>query len=198
MADQKISELPAAISTVGADLLNIVQGGSNKKITVANFFSNVKTPVVLNVDGGDQDQRIKGLSDDDLVFVDASTDRVGFGTETPVEKVDVNGNLAVSGGFLRFSATPEGIAGVGTLVANVTSAVTTLNGAGAVALSIGDGVDGQMKTIVIVGAASTITLSGLNVRFTSAVTSSVGSSITLQWIDGKWNAISAVGFVINL
>ena len=49
MADQKISELVAATSAAGADLLNIVQGGSNKKLTVANLFANLDTPVIINL-----------------------------------------------------------------------------------------------------------------------------------------------------
>jgi hypothetical protein len=198
MADQKISELPAATSAAGADLLNIVQGGSNKKLTVANFLANIKTPVILNIDGGDQDQRIKGLNDDDLVFVDASTDRVGFGTETPSEKVDVNGNLAITGGFLRLSQTAQAIAGVGPQVINNTSAITTIDAAGSLSATIGNGVAGQIKTVIILQAAATITLSGSNIRATSITTASEGASIQFLWIGGKWSIISSVGFNITL
>jgi hypothetical protein len=172
MADQKISELPVATSAAGADLLNIVQGGSNKKLTVANFLANIKTPTVLNSDGGDQDQRIKGLNDDQLVFVDASTDRVGFGTETPTEKVDVTGNLAVSNGFLRLSQTPQALSGLGTGTINATTAVTA--------------------------AAGAVALSGSNVRATTITTSSAGASLQLQWLNSKWHVISNVGFTVTL
>jgi len=44
MADQKISELTAATSAASADLIPIVQGGSNKKLTVANLFANLNSP----------------------------------------------------------------------------------------------------------------------------------------------------------
>lgn len=198
MADQKISELPAATSAAGADLLNIVQGGSNKKLTVANFLSNVKTPVVLNSDGGDQDQRIKGLNDDQLVFIDASTDRVGFGTETPTEKIDVVGNLAISNGFLRLSQTPQAISGIGPQTIDTTSAITTVDAAGAMELQIGNGVSGQIKTVVILQAAGIITLSSTNVRGTTITTSSSGATIQLQWLQGEWSVISNVGFNITL
>jgi len=43
MADQKISELTSAATAASADLLHIVQGGSNKKLTIANFLANVST-----------------------------------------------------------------------------------------------------------------------------------------------------------
>ncbi len=198
MADQKISELPVATSAAGADLLNIVQGGSNKKLTVANFLANIKTPTVLNSDGGDQDQRIKGLNDDQLVFVDASTDRVGFGTETPTEKVDVNGNLAVSNGFLRLSQTPQTLSGLGTGTINATTAVTEVDATGAITLTIANGVTGQIKTVAVMAAAGAVALSGSNVRATTITTSSAGSSLQLQWLNSKWHVISNVGFTVTL
>lgn len=198
MADQKISELPVATFAAGADLLNIVQGGSNKKITMANLMANIKSPTVLNVDGGDTDTRIKGLSDDQLIFADASTDKVGFGTDTPTEKIDCVGNLAVSSGFIRESQTPQAIAGVGGAVVNATTAITTVSGAGAITLTIADGVVGQRKTISVILAAAAISLSGSNVRATTITTSSTGATLQLQWISSKWQVVSNVGFVVTL
>jgi hypothetical protein len=198
MADQKISELPIATSAAGADLFNIVQGGSNKKLTVANFLANIKTPTVLNSDGGDQDQRIKGLNDDQLVFVDASTDRVGFGTETPTEKVDVVGNLAVSGGFLRLSQTPQALSGASTGTINTSTAVTEVTATGAIALTIGNGVTGQIKTIAVMAAPATITITGSNIRATTISTASTGATLQLQWLNSKWHIISNVGFTVTL
>ena len=198
MADQKISELPVATFAAGADLLNIVQGGSNKKITMANFMANIKSPTVLNVDGGDTDTRIKGLNDDQLIFADASTDKVGFGTDTPTEKIDCVGNLAVSSGFIRESQTPQALSGVGALVVNATTAITTVSGAGAITLTIADGVVGQRKTISVILAAAAISLSGSNVRATTITTSSTGATLQLQWISSKWQVISNVGFAVTL
>ena len=198
MADQKISELPVATFAAGADLLNIVQGGSNKKITMANFMANIKSPTVLNVDGGDTDTRIKGLNDDQLIFADASTDKVGFGTDTPTEKIDCVGNLAVSSGFIRESQTPQALSGVGALVVNATTAITTVSGAGAITLTIADGVVGQRKTISVILAAAAISLSGSNVRATTITTSSTGATLQLQWISSKWQVISNVGFSVTL
>jgi len=42
MADSKVSELTAATSTSGSDLLYLVQSNTSKKISVANFFSSAK------------------------------------------------------------------------------------------------------------------------------------------------------------
>ena len=99
MADQKISELTAATSAASAYLLNIVQGGSNKKLTIANFLANLNSPVVINENGADQDTRIEGDNDANLIYTDAGNDKVGIGSSTPSEKLDVAGNLAISDGF---------------------------------------------------------------------------------------------------
>jgi hypothetical protein len=53
--------------------------------------------VVINEAGADKDTRIEGDTDTNLVFVDASTDRVGIGTATPGSKLDVLGTLRLSG-----------------------------------------------------------------------------------------------------
>lgn len=41
MADSKVSELTAATSAGGSDVLYLVQSNTSKKITVANLFGNV-------------------------------------------------------------------------------------------------------------------------------------------------------------
>ena len=45
MADSKLSELTAASSAAGTDTTYLVQSSTSKKITVANLFGNVATPV---------------------------------------------------------------------------------------------------------------------------------------------------------
>ena len=49
MADQKLSDLTAASSAAAADTLYVVQGGTSQKITVANLFADVDTPVSLSL-----------------------------------------------------------------------------------------------------------------------------------------------------
>lgn len=44
----------------------------------------------INNAGSDADTRIKGDTDVNCLYVDASTDRVGIGTNTPTDKLDVN------------------------------------------------------------------------------------------------------------
>lgn len=47
----------------------------------------------VNEQGTDLDFRVEGDTDSNLLFTDASTDRVGIGTSTPQAKLDVNGTV---------------------------------------------------------------------------------------------------------
>ncbi|TXH51846.1 MAG: hypothetical protein E6Q97_17350 [Desulfurellales bacterium] len=49
--------------------------------------------VVFNQQGSNIDFRVEGDTDANMLFVDASTDRVGIGTASPSEKLHVNGNI---------------------------------------------------------------------------------------------------------
>lgn len=197
MADQKISELAAATSAASADLLNIVQGGSNKKLTVANFLANLNSPVVINENGADQDTRIEGDNDANLVYVDAGNDKVGFGTATPAEKVDVNGNLAISGGFLRLSATAQSLSGSGSLVVNTSAAITHVTTTGSATLSFADGVAGQEKTIVMITDGGDAVLSPSSTSgFTTVTFNDVGDTVRLLFTNSKWHIIGSYGVTI--
>jgi hypothetical protein len=198
MADQKISELTAATSAASADLFNIVQGGSNKKLTVANFLANLNSPVVINGNGADQDTRIAGDNDANLVYTDAGNDKVGIGTDTPDEKLDVNGNLAITGGFLRLATTPQSLSGSGSLVVNTSAAVTYITTVGGSAtLSFADGVQGQEKTLVMIGDAGDAVLSPSSPSgFTTITFNDVGDTARLIFLNSKWNILSVYGATV--
>jgi hypothetical protein len=199
MADQKISELVAATATSAADLLTIVQGGTNKKITVSNFLANLNSQIIVNSLNADQDTRVSGLQDDNLVYVDAGNDRVGFGTETPVEKVEVNGNLAIDG-FLRMNQPPQVIQGFGSQIVNTATSTTLVITEGVTQLVLGNGVPGQLKTIIIKTHAANAELLPTNPasNYQKIVFTAVGQTATVQFIDGKWYIISLVGATFTL
>ena len=48
---------------------------------------------IFNEDGGDYDFRVEGETDEYLLFIDASTNRIGMGTSTPSERLHVEGNI---------------------------------------------------------------------------------------------------------
>ena len=198
MADQKISELTSAATAASADLLHIVQGGSNKKLTIANFLANVNSPVVLNQAQADVDTRIAGDTDAYLIMADASTDRVGVGVQTPTEKLDVNGNLAISGGFLRMAQSPQSISGSGALVANVTAAITNITTTGSATISLADGVQGQIKQFVMITDGGDAVLTPVNrLGFSQITFNDVGDTATLMYTNAKWAVISFYGAVVS-
>ena len=53
--------------------------------------------LVINESGINSYTRIEGGSDQNLVYVDAANDRVGIGTGSPTQLLDVDGNLNVNG-----------------------------------------------------------------------------------------------------
>ena len=197
MADQKISELVAATSAAGADLLNIVQGGSNKKLTVANLFANLDTPVIINESGGDKDTRIEGLNDNNLLYVDASTDRVGVGVATPSQKLDVNGDVAISGGSLYLSQTAQ--SATGTSTADLTKAVTELTlSSGSDAASLANGTVGQIKIFVVVGGSGSCVLTPTTLNGGTTITfNAVGDAVTLLYVATVgWTVIGSNSVVV--
>lgn len=109
--------------------------------------------LVVNDDGGgtaDDDTRIEGDTDPELVYVDASTDRVGIGTNTPDTLLHVDGTLKVTalemGSALDVASGGTGAATFtdgGVLVGDATGAVqvTTAGTAGQILTSNGAGAD---------------------------------------------------------
>jgi len=196
MADQKISDLTAATSAAGADLFTLVQGGSNKKITITNFLANLNSAVIVNSNGADQDTRISGDNDNNLFFTDASTDKVGIGTSTPAEKLDVAGNLAISNGFLSFSQTPQ--SATGNAAASVSTSITNFTlSSGSDSLSLATGTTGQVKIINVIAGAGSVSINvATRVGFTTVNSSTVGASITLLALTSGWIILSSRGMTI--
>jgi hypothetical protein len=65
---------------------------------IANGITAFDNGIVINETAADSDTRIEGQSDANLFFVDASTDRVGIGTNTPDSKLHVSGgNVKLEG-----------------------------------------------------------------------------------------------------
>lgn len=69
--------------------------GTGSGVFYAAVFN--RGDVVANESGLDNDFRIEGNTDQNLFFADASTDRVGIGTATPGYKLDVAGDINLTG-----------------------------------------------------------------------------------------------------
>ena len=78
---------------------------------------------ILNDNGGNYDTQIKGDTDVNLIYVDASTDRVGIGTATPTKKFEIVGDARIEGtsnaGSNLFDCTQKGTGRAGYFYRNV-------------------------------------------------------------------------------
>ena len=94
--------------------------------------------IVFNESGSDSDFRVEGDAEENLLFVDASEDRVGIGTNTPEHTLDVEAGSAGSGtarvaadlGYLITSGTQSNAVYAG-------QAVTVLDGSASTSGTLG-------------------------------------------------------------
>jgi hypothetical protein len=86
--------------------------------------------VVFNDTGANNNLRVEGVSDTALLFLQASTDRVGIGTQTPKSKLEVIGGM--SGSSLRISGSSSDFAihSSGNPIIKVNGAIAVRNGGG--------------------------------------------------------------------
>ena len=91
--------------------------------------------------------------------------------------------------------------GSGTLVADVESAVTEVNAtAGTGAVSLADGSNGQVKTVLNTSTAGSnaITITPTNLRGgTNIVLNNVGETVTLLFKNSNWNVIAGNGYAVT-
>lgn len=89
---------------------------------------SVSTGAVINETGADSDTRIEGDTEVNLVFVDASTDRVGVGTATPGQRFSVVGgnvSVATAGNGLMVAEGSNAKMGTAALTAGAATVSTT-------------------------------------------------------------------------
>ena len=91
-------------------------GGDKITFTVGNeallTLSQSSHDEVIVGDGGDVDFNVKTNGDNNTLFVEGSSDKVGIGTKTPGEKLTVQGNISASGLIM----TTTGISSSGNIV----------------------------------------------------------------------------------
>jgi len=68
-------------------------GSNNLDLKAQSGYS-----VVVNESGSNVDFRVEGDTDTHLIFADASTDRVGIGTDSPTDTLQVDGSIGVGVG----------------------------------------------------------------------------------------------------
>lgn len=62
-------------------------------VFVQHIFGN--NEIVFNETGADLDFRVEGNGAPDALFIQGSDGNAGFGTQSPVQRVDINGNLGI-------------------------------------------------------------------------------------------------------
>jgi hypothetical protein len=103
------------------------------------------------------------------------------------------GNVVVTGGVV--AASVQSLSGAGAI--NLTTHTTALTTTGADALTLADGVVGQIKYIVVVSDGGTGTLTPTNLANGTTITfADVGDSVILQFIGTEWHVIANNGAVI--
>jgi hypothetical protein len=185
----------------GGTIDGAVIGGAS---AAAGSFTTLNTSgqVVFNDAGADVDFRVEGDTDANLLFVDASTDRVGVGTNTPSSLFDVDGLLTITNArgsaSFSFNSLPNNTA---TDVFDLSTAVST-GGCAIINIARADG-NFLGKAIVLVNCSNdnTFTADFIGIQPVSSYFSAVtvnGSQLRLTTNIGA--SINIVGrvFAINL
>tara|TARA_Y100001949_G_C15843882_1_gene267516 strand:+ start:105 stop:575 length:471 start_codon:yes stop_codon:yes gene_type:complete len=115
---------------------------------------------------------------------------------TPVnKKISVASLMNNMPTWLAFDTAPQAITGsTGTVVMNITSAVTTMVSTGAYIASLADGAQGQIKIVVMITDGGDITLTPATMNDgTSLVFADAGDAAILLWLATGWQVIGAWG-----
>jgi len=83
------------------DKINIEAGAENMIYMVSGSGGDQNAKVAINNDGVDVDFQVKGLTEADLIRVDALNDRVGIGARNPSHLLTVGGSSHLSGGLIH-------------------------------------------------------------------------------------------------
>lgn len=150
------------------------------------------------------DKKITQLTDlgDGLASVDLFhivDDPSGTPINKKITAEDVFNNIPTWAGFNSTSQAITGDGSTSTAI-EVTNAVTEVNATSAAApVTMADGANGQMKTIINVSTAGTnaITITPTNLRGGSTVTlNAPGETVTLIFKNSNWNVMAGWGFVV--
>lgn len=155
--------------------------------------------LTVNEQGADADTRIEGDTDANLVFVDASTDRVGIGTNAPAQLLDVDGAAIIQTLMTDGSTELTIAAGVITVTQTFHRIDTEADASSDNLDTINGGTDGQFLVIRAENG-------GREVVVTTAgnITTSDGNNVSLDEVykflllvyDGnrsKWNVVGGGG-----
>lgn len=219
MADKKITALTdlGSGNIASADLLHVIDDPSgtpiNKKISVASLFANIPTAVTINPgassnitfnsDATDSDFIVSNDNEEALRVDGANREVVindGSGqTDFRAETNSYGSALLVdaSADQVQINATPilgltQSLSGAGAV--DVVSAITEITTTGANALTMADGVEGQIKFLVMVTDGGDGTLTPTNFGSGSTLTfNDAGDAAICLFTNSKWYLLANQG-----
>ena len=149
------------------------------------------------------DKKVTQLTDlgDGLAAVDlfhVVDDPSGTPINKKITAEDVFNNVPT---WLGLNSTSQSVTADGStsIAVNLTTPVTEVNATSAIAtLTLADGANGQIKTIINVstGGTNAVTITPSNLRgYTSATLNAPGETVTLMFKNSNWNVIGTGGTV---
>lgn len=185
----------------GDSKVEVTDSGTGKveitvdNVEVADFTTGA---IVFNETGANQDFRVEGDTNANLLFVDASADAVGIKTNTPGAAFEVNGSIGLTNAAGALSSTGLPLFGslpVSTSLSNgfTTNAIgnaialSTTFGGSSIVLSV-ESTGANPSGIQIGGSVSTL---GSGIQFVSAGAEAMRINNNAQLLVGTTTALSA-------
>ena len=219
MADKKITALTdlGSGNIASADLLHVIDDPSgtpiNTKISVASLFANIPTAVTINPgassnitfnsDATDSDFIVSNDNEEALrvdganreVVINEASGQTDFRAETnsyaQAFLVDASADQVEIGATPMFTLT-QALSGAGAV--DVVSAITEITTTGANALTMADGVEGQIKFLVMVTDGGDGTLTPTNFGSGSTLTfNDAGDAAICLFTNSKWYLLANQG-----
>ena len=219
MADKKITALTdlGSGNVASVDLLHVIDDPSNtpinKKISVASFFANIPTAVTINPgassnitfnsDATDSDFIVSNDNEEAFrcdganreVVINEASGQTDFRAETNSYStallVDASADQVQINGTPVFGLT-QLLTGAGAV--DVVSAITEIVTTGAQALTLADGVEGQIKFLIMKTDGGDGTLTPTNFGSGSTLTfNTAGDAAICLFTNGAWYLMSNQG-----